>query len=585
MTTLPPFAHYLRLLPPGVLYERFRHELGLKRRVFSASVVRDLVNLLNDPGRLQEQMDELDPHTLYLALVLYAALPRPVAFPLDADESRKLVDGFLALPSRCEEGKTWLCGFRGRGESVLEMLVRTLVAKGEGETHGADAWAGGHPSNDLVLIIVLAGRGELARTATGALKRGVAARLHKMMSFGERGWRGWCPAGVDCVLGWARERGYLQESGKQYHLGHAFGAAVDRGGVWLLNDFEQYCREYLNWWDWDRFAHAAGSRWFRLTSFPLSLHDEVRSSLIVAQLCGRVRIRQHSGEITFQVRGVVPHEPAGAALTLLPDFSVLLAPHTPCREFAQFVRMGTVESFDRIYRGCLTRESLCTALGGGLNETEVFGALTRWRAPANVMATVKEWVREFNRVSLATSPLLLIGDSATGEHVQQCRQLRELIEPVTVRAVYRIRAGCLPRLEELLALQGYDTRFPYRDDSQGAPARGLERAGHAVFEPMYDLDDVSPPSPREITGGKYGSGLVRRDRGDIDNIIDYAVLMGLGVRFEYAGSSGIKKGVYVVSPRLRSRGAEPAVEGKDRNTGADKRFLLERILKIGVVEL
>ena len=69
---------------------------------------------------------------------------------------------------------------------------------------------------------------------------------------------------------------------------------------------------------------------------------------------------------------------------------------------------------------------------------------------------------------------------------------------------------------------------------------------------------------------------------DLFHVLDYAVLMGQAVSFEYRGSPLIKKGLYKVSPLNVQKTEEPFLEASVLPKKTRKKFLLKCITRIGV---
>jgi hypothetical protein len=85
-----------------------------------------------------------------------------------------------------------------------------------------------------------------------------------------------------------------------------------------------------------------------------------------------------------------------------------------------------------------------------------------------------------------------------------------------------------------------------------------------------------------LTQGKYSSRLKALDLTDLMHVIDYALLMGQHLRFEYTGSPYIKKGMYLARPLSYKKGPEPMLEAETAGTKKKKTFLINKIVKIGV---
>lgn len=582
------FAQYLKQLPSEKLYEQFRDQLALERRVISSTVIDSIVDLVSNGDAIRDRVQQLSEPALRLAVAVYASGTRPVEISFDRDEAAELVDSFLAGPCRTPDGKTWLCSFSDMAESIHSELVsraKVVVPSSFRSTPFAVTMCQSIP--DLVVVLALAEKGEILRTRTDKLGKGTCRRLRKLLTVAHTPWRKDIAELVALFFSYARSRLFFVESSGAFQLTSNFAAAVQKPRTDVLADFVSFCSQGECWWDWDAFGAALGSTWVALSFFPEFMRSRVSQALMVGAACGKVAVHTDGDECWFWIPGSeqVPKLEPGA-ITVLPDYSAVLAPGVSLAELYLYARMGDLESFDHVYRGALSRESLGHALSRGLEPDTAFAALHRWLAPSNVIETVREWVREFNRTAITSGPLVLVGDPKVVPHLDSFAPLRELLIPVNVAALYRIRPGCKRQVVEQLQTLGFDTRFP-EDVVEPGEAEPVPTPGQttARFELIRELDELRPAAVREPKGGKYGTEMQERSPDELDNVIDYAVLMGLGVRFDYAGSPGIRRGLYRTQPLGRNRGGEPGFEARDIKTGTHKRFLLGRIQRIGVMAL
>jgi hypothetical protein len=129
---------------------------------------------------------------------------------------------------------------------------------------------------------------------------------------------------------------------------------------------------------------------------------------------------------------------------------------------------------------------------------------------------------------------------------------------------------------------GYDYRMPCGE--QEAPDERGNTGTSVTQDPWKPVVTAVAESPKQIPalrGKKYGHGLKAFDLNETVHIIDYAILTGAELVFEYAGSPLIGKGNYTVLPVTCSRSKEPILEGTAQ-TGRKKCFLVRRISRIGV---
>ena len=255
-----------------------------------------------------------------------------------------------------------------------------------------------------------------------------------------------------------------------------------------------------------------------------------------------------------------------------------------------------MQSLDRVYKGTINREILNNSLSSGLEGPEVLDWLAEWVSPANVIATVREWVREFYRLYLSPGPMLITTDEKVSFQIASFVPLKEYLEPMPSHAVFRIRHGTEDKVREYLGQMGFDHRMPDRDRlsiqkpvanaGEAAPAASsvppaVDGLTSGTWEPVVDIAAKTDIKPLILRGKKYGAGLKSLDLNEIMHIIDYAIITGTELVLDYAGSPFIKKGEYTVVPRTCNKGADPQLDATLKS-GLKKQFHVRKINKIGV---
>jgi hypothetical protein len=207
--------------------------------------------------------------------------------------------------------------------------------------------------------------------------------------------------------------------------------------------------------------------------------------------------------------------------------------------------------------------------------------LEAWRAPRNVIETVREWIREFQRLCITGSPMLVTADEKVAFEIGSYGPLRGFLEPVRAHTLFRIRPGAEAAVKEILGAIGYDYRMPCRDNVNAGEWMSAGQGHSDSWEPVIGPPRETPAPFLELRGKKYGSGLKAFDLNETMHVIDFAIMTGQGLMIDYGGSHRLRKGVYAIKPFSRTGGAEPLLEG-GLSRGRKKRFHVRMINRIGV---
>jgi hypothetical protein len=149
-----------------------------------------------------------------------------------------------------------------------------------------------------------------------------------------------------------------------------------------------------------------------------------------------------------------------------------------------------------------------------------------------------------------------------------------------------VKPGREAEVERILKEVGFDPRpSKVRSAAQGDQGHAGKRQESLQRIPVFEPSRISQPEDGDsrIQSGKYGGGLKRLELMDMRHVIEYAVLMGQKVRLDYSGSPGIPPGEYEIVPRELTQGPVPAVEEIPEINQERRKFLLENIERIGVV--
>jgi hypothetical protein len=394
---------------------------------------------------------------------------------------------------------------------------------------------------------------------------------------------------VSLLLSYGLARGYLFSVSGGYVT---TSAQIDR---WLavpqsqrIHDFALYTHEISGEWRLSLLPTSTTENtcvWISPNLFNDADQSHVRKSLLLLWYSEQLAVRQESDSLLFCacVQPVVKKDDeASTAPIILPDFSALVSPEAGESALAEFSFIGTLDSLDQVYRGMIDRNAVNDALAAGIKAERLLETLTRWRAPANVCETVREWIREFSRLYLAHDNIIVSFDEKTSRSLSSFGPITEIIEPISAHAVFSIRKGHEHRAEELLRSMGYDPRVPGTMVLSQEPDENMQAVPTGI-SPCFDFDPAQSDSTDSgIKSGKYSSELKPLDVNEMCHVIEYAILMGNGIKIDYEGSPGIKRGLHQFIPASVKRGQDPEVTVISQDTGRTKSFKLKRITKMGV---
>lgn len=585
------FADYLKALPPALVLERFFSAGGTKRRILSSSAIAEATAVFAKPPVLQKRFDALTPKAKFACSLAYLFADTGLSVDSLKGFDDDLLASFLVYAVRDGKGAMSLRGF-DEFAGVLRKKAGAALAQATAAkqpNHLPSSWPW-HCVNDAAVLFCLAGRGLIKTTKTGTLTKAAHLLCRKVLQGGRSALRLSLDGVIVSLLRFAVERELLIDTGDGYteHTEH-FKAWIAGGREACRNDIVSFFDKDCALWRQelaDEFL-ATAEAWFSLSSFPPSCRTRATNALAAAEFIGIIEIVKEGDEICFSRAPRHAAQPGNDSIprvVVMPDFSTILPQETTAEALCWFTRMGTLHSLDKVYHGTIDKPTVCNALASGINGDELVAQLGLWQAPHNVVATVREWVREFNRIALIDGMALVSTDSAVTGQIERYEPLARLLTPMAAQAVFRIRRGCEREAAEMLKTIGFDTRVPNQPGTYPPPRSELITGQPPQDPPELVTDFSGPPVglERPVKNSKYSSELKALENSDLLQVIEYATLMGLTLGLDYAGSSGIRGGLYTARPVRHHRGLTPMLEADDIRTGAPKKFLLDKIKRIGV---
>ncbi len=591
------FEAYLRELPAARVLSRFGPKEGKGRRILSSAELVRISREFSTAENLKAVFEALSPHARLRVAEGYLFLLDGINGGEVADVGEELLDSFLVYAVRAADGAVSYRGF-DEFEPLLRPHVSACLAEQRRESRRTThVWH--HPVhvvNDLVLTIMLASQQLLQTTKSGALAKAAYTTAHAVLHYGTSMWRKELHRTVAMFIEYGETHGLLRK--------HDDTVVVARAGLmaWLAHDplanfrdIVSFCTSNHRPWHWplarDAFVAAGGdgrSQWYRGEE-----EGPIREGMRIGEALGLMAVTKAGGAHLFAAHPD-PVDILGKRdsyvrdITIMPDFTAVISQETHPALLHGFYEIGQISGLDQVYRGTICREAVTESLTAGVSEDELLGRLTSWQAPANVVETAKEWIHEYRRLGIPHEQVVLTADASLAGHLAALDQLRDSVRLIPAGGVLRIRPGREREVRRVLASLGFDVRMPGLASqlAEGAVADELGRGGGQQQEQrlVTSVERSATKQRRLSTGGKYGSELKELAPSELDHVIDYAIIMGCQVRFEYEGSPSVKRGLYTVVPRSFSSGSEGALEGEDVRTGTTKRFMRARIKSIGVIE-
>jgi hypothetical protein len=625
------FSEYLSRLPGSFVYERFLKRSGPERKIVSASTIQDIKTAFATDKNLKEAFSKLSKEAQCAVSLAYLfgeqgvpclslgrnlpksggkseknnAPPREtgIAFPGFDEEC---IGSFLVYAAQDSQGARFYVGFDEFEPKLRGLLCRAIVemarTTSEKDTHPA---LPGLCVNDISAIVSLAAQGKLAKIKNGHFSKASEQYTGKLLHG--------CHAPFDWVAGqtrpaafafeYAYRRGLLSFRDDRYVPDHGRMCAwISRPLQELHADVVDFALSYLPVWRKtmiDEIGSLRDNPWLSSMAFGPDLSNRVSRDIKVLAYFGLVECQKIPGDLLF--RASRPGGPGKTAagkprlsprVMILPDFTALLPQEIAPDELYWFSRIGHLNSLDKVYKGTIAREVILDSLSAGIDGASMLDLLRRWQASANIMETVREWIREFSQVFMETGAIVVSAEEKVTKRLNSFGPLSAFLEPVRGHCVFRVAKGKEDLVAGLLTNMGFDHRPPMvlRQEKTGDHRTASElviesSAGAVDLSPIVNFEITPEAPPLVLQQGKYSSQLKALEITELMHVIEYSLLMGNRLRIEYAGSPGIRKGIYQVRPLQYHKGPGSGLEAESGRMCVKKIFVLDRILKIGVEQL
>jgi hypothetical protein len=622
------FSDYLSRLPGNLVFERFVKHSDQSRRIVSATTIQDIKARFVSEKNLKDTFSRLTKDAQYAVSIAYLfgrqGLPFECIQRPGIKSGRKiegvgngsietgkdsvgfddeLIGSFLVYAADDSQGKRYYVGFDEFEPTLRNVFVRTIAEKIK--AHSSKEAHYSSPDlcvSDIAVIVALASQGKLTKTKTGHLSKVSETHfnslLHATHSSHDYGSGSLRP--VMLALEFARLRGLISLHEEHYYAAH------ERMCEWASRPSVDLAREFVE------FAFSTGRLWRRAMvhemlsnpenpwlsslAFGAELRNRVLPIIKLLAYFGLVDFYKSAGDFCF--RG---HSPRSAnretaikvgqapGIMVLPDFTAVLPQEIAPELLYWFSKIGSIESCDKVYKGRIVKEVLFDALSAGIEGSKILELLSRWHSSGNVMETVREWIREFSRVSIESGAFVLSTEEKVTKHLSSFGPLAGCLVPLQAHCIFKVVKGKEGAVAQILSGMGFDIRSSLAhhppnalDKSIGTEIPHYADKEEQKLSPVYDFEEKDKIPDLSIQQGKYSSQLKALELTELIHVVDFSLLMGCSLRIEYSGSPGVRKGTYLVRPILYQKSPDPLVEGESGRTGQKKKFLLGRIARIGV---
>ncbi len=590
------FTDYLKKVPSSFIFEHLLGDRGPKRRIVSPSLLEELKESFCEKERLQKRFEELSDDAKILCARAYLFGHRGVEAPESRFLQDELVRSFLVYVAQDDKENSYLVGFDDLAQSLLPLFIPVLFKETK------EISSSSHPAvpyqclNDCIVFMSLAARKQVKLTQHGKLVRSSVLTLQKLL-------QGISPATTPDRNEKSRKLilnlllAYLLHESLVVHEGKLLVPDFDRLWLWMNKNMSERLRGFFEFalqesgnWRYEIFDYTAreyGEKWFGMHDFDED-KDTAEQLFRVLHYFGYLEAgKSAKGNHLVWRRNPswslseTEEKQIAVSVIIMPDFSAVLPPEATPGVLFTFSSFGVFTVFDQVYKGSIDKEVLNNSLSRGVDPQEILECLTSWHAPENVLVTVREWIREFSRLFITDRTLIISNDTNTTKQLHAYEPLRNYIEPIQSDAVFTVKPGAERKVREILEFIGFDTRYSQQREKKTESSREEKSREYSLF-PVFEPEKPTEQNIRPMSVGKYSTDLKALELNELFHVIDYAILMGYQLRFEYEGSSYIPRGEYTVVPRNLHKGMDPAVDARQVGTEKEKRFDVRKIQRIGV---
>lgn len=586
---------YLERLPADVVLQRFSREDVEKRKILSSRMMSKMISDATSLESVKERYLSLSLENRTIILLTYICGCGGINVSLSKEQKSDLLNSYLTYLMVDDDSNEYLYGFSDLDkifeENFNDDYLQCFESQCEDTIHPFFRY---RALNDLIAVLNLGAREELKLKKNGELTLSTNSELKKITHIS-----------VDTVLLNKKNISvpfvfkfllhYAFEQGLIYNLDNIFHVSYKRASEWIMQDINDIYNsinrsalEYCGRWNIRILENLIkDSRFYDFLKNDIS---DLSDTFQLLHYCGLIgACKDHKAVSicsTGELWGVEQDNAAGAIL-VMPDFSVIIPQTISPAKLYEFCRIGKLLKLDKVYKGKIDKETLCDSLSSGLDGGDVISFLEKWRAPSNIIMTVKEWINEFHRISIDDGKFIFISDQETVSAVGKHPQLSEYIEEIKTVSVFRIKDGYENRVISTLSSFGFDIRNQnHKEPDTKEPIPLLPKVDRQSKDLKLVSDFVSLKTEEADTGftsgGKYSSTLKELSHHDLMQVIDYALLMESDLVIDYKGSDGVRKGMYTGEPLKLTGPNGSLLELTESDSGKKVVLVIDLIFRIAV---
>lgn len=395
---------------------------------------------------------------------------------------------------------------------------------------------------------------------------------------------------IDFLFKYGIERRYLSDDKD------AYSTTIAQINQWfsytnaeLYENLVNYAIEYSGAWNKEVFKNISDtsqSKWFSTAQFPEFCQDDLKTVIQLLNYVGIIEVIKIENDILWRnLTETIEfnQKESNLQVMILPDFSAIIPQEVMPEVLYEFAVLGNFTNLDRVYKGIISKGIINESLSIGVDGDLIITHLLKWQAPSNVLETVKEWIREYSRLSILNTSTIISCDENTSKQISAYLPLSESIEEVKADKVFKIKKGREQEVKGMLSSMGFDSRVPELKIAKPVPADCFwTHKSENEFIVVFDFEKIIHHPDKKIKSGKYSEDLKELEMSDIVHVIDYAILMNNKLIIEYGGCEKIEKGMYTFIPRKISSDTDQVIEGVEIETFELRRYTIKKIIRIGV---
>jgi len=601
------FRDYVKSMPHQWILDNLICAGGKTRRILSSAMIEDAVSEFSSEASLIRRFEELPDNLKIKCSQVYLMGGNGFTLPSANDSLNDPLFSSLLVFAAQNRTNTKYFGFDEFEPVLRPLMAKVLAQKGiirlNTKTNSKNAavrpW---RPLNDVSVVCSMAYHNLLKRSRYGGISRYGLNQLKLLVhdttltGKGKANKDEYHPAGF--LFGYCQKEAFIVTAESGYALDlPLFKTWLKKGVKTRLNDIMSYASVFCDNFGFALLRNILGVCGTSSLSVKLMAEEQDREILLQAvrifDFLGYLTIEESGGDLFFTPCRLTSEDPDKllsnqdrVSTVVMSDFSVIIPQEVTPSELFDFANIGILKTFDKVYKGQISRQSVSNALSHGIDDTDMRLWLLKRTSPANILSTVEEWCREFSRLYVCCDTILVSANEKVTRQISSYEQLRENLTLVSSHAVFRIRKGSEQRIFEILDKLGFDPRTTNEQPvivpiTENLPANPAEKQ----WKPLTDFSSAGDAEHTLVMRRtKYGSELKALDISEMTHVVDYAILTAQQIIIDYEGSSLIKPNIYTVLPLGLQKGADPVIESQTPRSKTRKLFFLRKIKRIGVVQ-